>query len=113
MLARVMESFEVCDVIHMPILSMTPPRADAVDVDGGPGLGAMIASLTRFTRPLSYLGLPALVQPTGLTLSNLPLSMQWSAPPNAEAALFAVGQAFERFRGAPARPALLRSILGG
>jgi aspartyl-tRNA(Asn)/glutamyl-tRNA(Gln) amidotransferase subunit A len=62
----------------------------------------MIASLTRFTRPISYLGLPALAQPTGFSRAGLPLSMQWVAPPQAEAALFAVGQAFERLRG-PAR----------
>jgi aspartyl-tRNA(Asn)/glutamyl-tRNA(Gln) amidotransferase subunit A len=104
MLEVLVQAFEACDVIHMPVLSMTPPRADAVDVDGGPELAAMIASLTRFTRPISYLGLPAMVQPTGFTSTGMPLSMQWIAPPQAEAALFAVGQAFERWRGGPARP---------
>jgi aspartyl-tRNA(Asn)/glutamyl-tRNA(Gln) amidotransferase subunit A len=104
MLKAVAGAFEACDLIHMPVLSMTPPRADAVDVDGGPALAAMIASLTRYTRPFSYLGLPALAQPTGFSRAGLPLSMQWVAPPQAEAALFAVGQAFERRRGGPARP---------
>jgi aspartyl-tRNA(Asn)/glutamyl-tRNA(Gln) amidotransferase subunit A len=100
----VADAFEACDLIHMPVLSVTPPRADAVDVDGGPALAAMIASLTRYTRPISYLGLPALAQPTGFSRSGLPLSMQWIAPPQAEAALLAAGQAFERLRGGPARP---------
>ncbi len=104
MLKAVAGAFEVCDLIHMPVLAMTPPRADAVDVDGGPALAAMIAGLTRYTRPISYLGLPALAQPTGFTRAGLPLSMQWVAPPLAEAALFAAGQAFERLRGGPARP---------
>jgi aspartyl-tRNA(Asn)/glutamyl-tRNA(Gln) amidotransferase subunit A len=103
MLKVLAAAFDACDLIHMPVLSMTPPRADAVDVDGGPALAAMIASLTRYTRPISYLGLPALAQPTGFTRAGLPLSMQWVAPPQAEVALFAAGQAFERLRG-PARP---------
>ncbi len=104
MLEAVARAFEACDLIHMPVLAMTPPRADAVDVDGGPALAAMIARLTRYTRPISYLGLPALAQPTGFTREGLPLSMQWVAPPQAEAALFAAAQAFERLRGGPARP---------
>jgi aspartyl-tRNA(Asn)/glutamyl-tRNA(Gln) amidotransferase subunit A len=95
--------FEGCDVIQLPVLALTPPRADAVDVDGGPALAAMIAALTHFTRPISYLGLPALAQPAGFTQAGLPLSMQWIAPPMTEAALFAVAQALERLRG-PARP---------
>jgi aspartyl-tRNA(Asn)/glutamyl-tRNA(Gln) amidotransferase subunit A len=106
MLKAVAAAFEACDLIHMPVLSVPPPRADAVDVDDGPGLAAMIASLTRYTRPISYLGLPALVQPTGLTRAGLPLSMQWVAPPEAEAALLAAGQAFERSRGRAPRPNL-------
>jgi len=97
-------AFEACDLIHLPVLAMTPPRADTVDVDGGPALAAMIAALTRYTRPISYLGLPALAQPTGFTTGGLPLSMQWVAPPHGEAALFAAGQAFERLRGGPAPP---------
>jgi len=103
-------AFEACDVIHMPVLSAPPPRADAVDVDGGPALAAMIAALTRYTRPISYLGLPALAQPTGYTRAGLPLSMQWVATPNAEAALFAVGQAFERLRGDAKYPKGERAI---
>jgi aspartyl-tRNA(Asn)/glutamyl-tRNA(Gln) amidotransferase subunit A len=102
--------FEACDLILMPVLGVTPPRADTVDVDGGPELVAMIASLTRYTRPISYLGLPALAQPTGFTRAGLPLSMQWVAPPMAEAALFAAGGAFERLRGGPARPPMTRNV---
>jgi aspartyl-tRNA(Asn)/glutamyl-tRNA(Gln) amidotransferase subunit A len=104
MQTTVAEAFEACDLIHLPVLSVTPPRADAVDVDGGPALAAMIASLTRFTRPISYLGLPALAQPTGFSRAGLPLSMQWVAPPGAEAALLAAGQVFERRRGERGRP---------
>jgi aspartyl-tRNA(Asn)/glutamyl-tRNA(Gln) amidotransferase subunit A len=106
MIAAAVGAFEACDVIHLPVLSVTPPRAEAVDVDAGPALAAMIAGLTRFTRPISYLGLPALVQPTGFTRTGLPLSMQWVAPPQAEAALFAIGQAYERRRRGLAQPGL-------
>jgi len=104
MLEAMAAVFEACDLILMPVLGVTPPRAETVDVDGGPELAVMIASLTRYTRPISYLGLPALAQPTGFTRGGLPLSMQWVAPPMAEAALFAAGGAFERLRGGPAQP---------
>jgi aspartyl-tRNA(Asn)/glutamyl-tRNA(Gln) amidotransferase subunit A len=91
-------AFEDCDVIQMPVLAMSPPTAAAVDVNEGPGLHKMIAGLTRYTRPISYLGFPALAQPIGFTPSGLPLSMQLVAPPLAEARLLAIGQAFERAR---------------
>jgi aspartyl-tRNA(Asn)/glutamyl-tRNA(Gln) amidotransferase subunit A len=87
----------------MPVVAVTPPRAEDVDIDGGPELVAMIASLTRYTRSISYLGLPALAQPVGFSREGLPLSMQSVAPPLGEHGLFAVGQAFERLRGGPAR----------
>jgi aspartyl-tRNA(Asn)/glutamyl-tRNA(Gln) amidotransferase subunit A len=64
----------------------------------GPQLSKMIASLTRYTRPISYLGLPALAQPIGFTRAGLPLSMQWVGPPMAEAALLAAGRALEVVR---------------
>jgi len=91
-------AFEHCDVIHMPVLAVPPPKAAAVDVNQGAALTKMIAGLTRYTRPISYLGLPALVQPVGLTASGLPLSMQTVAASLGEARLLALGQAFERAR---------------
>jgi len=103
MLLVMAEAFAACDIIHMPVVAVTPPRAEDVDIDGGPELVAMIASLTRYTRSISYLGLPALAQPVGFSREGLPLSMQWVAPPLGEHGLFAVGQAFERLRGGPAR----------
>jgi aspartyl-tRNA(Asn)/glutamyl-tRNA(Gln) amidotransferase subunit A len=93
--------FEACDLVQMPVLGITPPTMAEVDVDEGPQLSNMIAALTRYTRPISYLGLPALAQPIGFTRAGLPLSMQWVAPPLAEVALLAAGQALERWRGGP------------
>ena len=75
MIQAMSAAFETCDLIHMPVLGVSPPRAEAGDVDGGPALASMIASLTRYTRPISYLGLPALAQPIGFTRSGLPLAM--------------------------------------
>jgi aspartyl-tRNA(Asn)/glutamyl-tRNA(Gln) amidotransferase subunit A len=91
-------AFEQCDIIYMPVSAVPPPTADAVDVNQGARLAKMIAGLTRYTRPISYLGFPALAQPIGVTASGLPLSMQTVAPPFCEARLLALGQAFERAR---------------
>lgn len=98
-----MSIFETCDLIQMPVLGITPPSMADVDVDEGPQLSRMIASLTRYTRPISYLGLPALAQPIGFTRAGLPLAMQWVGPPLAEAAVLAAGQALERVCGGPPR----------
>jgi aspartyl-tRNA(Asn)/glutamyl-tRNA(Gln) amidotransferase subunit A len=95
------DEFQNCDVIQLPVLPIAPPLAADVDVDGGPALHRMIASLTRYCRPISYVGLPALAQPMGFTASGLPLSMQLVGPPLGEARLLAAGQAYETATGGP------------
>ena len=50
----------------------------------------------RFTRALNYLGLPALALPAGFSGAGLPLGVQLVARPFGEAALFAIGEAFQQ-----------------
>jgi len=72
------------------------PTIAESDVGGGPGAEAVIQRLTRFTRPINYLGLPALAIPSGFTKSGLPVAMQLIGRSFDEAMLLRIGAAFQR-----------------
>ena len=55
----------------------------------------MIQRLTRFTRPVNYLGLPSLSIPSGFTRTGLPVGMQLIGRPFDEALLYRVGHAYQ------------------
>jgi aspartyl-tRNA(Asn)/glutamyl-tRNA(Gln) amidotransferase subunit A len=57
---------------------------------------ALLAQITRLTRWVNYLGVPALVLPCGFDSRGLPLALQLVGRPFAEAALLAAGHAFQR-----------------
>jgi aspartyl-tRNA(Asn)/glutamyl-tRNA(Gln) amidotransferase subunit A len=52
--------------------------------------------MTRNTRPINYLGLPALSLPGGFTANGLPWGFQLVGRPFAEKLLFRTGRAYER-----------------
>jgi aspartyl-tRNA(Asn)/glutamyl-tRNA(Gln) amidotransferase subunit A len=56
----------------------------------------VIQRLTRLTRPINYLGLPALSIPCGFTRGGLPVGMQLIGRSFDEATLLRVGAAFQR-----------------
>ena len=56
----------------------------------------MIQQLTRFTRPVNYLGVPALAIPCGFSRSGLPIGMQLIGGSFEEATLLRIGAAFQR-----------------
>jgi len=56
----------------------------------------VIQRLTRFTRPVNYLGLPSLAIPAGFTRDGLPVGMQLIGRPFDEATLLRIGAAFQR-----------------
>jgi len=56
----------------------------------------VIQRLTRFTRPINYLGLPSLSIPTGFTKSGLPVGMQLVGRSFDEAMILRIGAAFQR-----------------
>ena len=57
---------------------------------------SVIQRLTRFTRPINYLGLPALAIPCGFTSKGLPVAMQLIGRSFDEATLLRIGAAFQR-----------------
>jgi aspartyl-tRNA(Asn)/glutamyl-tRNA(Gln) amidotransferase subunit A len=84
------------DVVIAPVAPVPAPTIAESDVGNSPGAEAVIQRLTRFTRPINYLGLPALAVPSGFTRSGLPIGMQLIGRSFDEATILTVGAAFQR-----------------
>ena len=53
------------DVVIAPASRAVAPTIEETDVGGAPNAEAVIQAITRFMRPVNYLGLPVLVMPAG------------------------------------------------
>jgi aspartyl-tRNA(Asn)/glutamyl-tRNA(Gln) amidotransferase subunit A len=84
------------DAVIAPVSPIPAPTIAESDVGGGPGAEAVIQRLTRFTRPVNYLGVPSLSIPSGFTRSGLPVGMQLMGRSFDEATLLRIGAAFQR-----------------
>jgi aspartyl-tRNA(Asn)/glutamyl-tRNA(Gln) amidotransferase subunit A len=84
------------DAVLAPVAPVAAPTLAESDVGNGPGAEAVIQRLTRFTRPINYLGLPSLSIPSGFTRSGLPVGMQLIGRSFDEATLLGIGAAFQR-----------------
>ena len=84
------------DAVIAPIAPVAAPTIAESDVGNSPGAGDLLAQLTRFTRPINYLGLPSLAIPSGFTKSGLPVGMQLIGRSFDEATLLRIGAAFQR-----------------
>ena len=84
------------DAVLAPVAPMAAPTIAETDVGNSLGAEALIQRITRFTRPINYLGLPALSIPAGFTKAKLPVGMQLIGRPFDEATLLTIGAAFQR-----------------
>ena len=84
------------DAVIAPVAPVAAPTIAESDVGNGPDAEAVIQRLTRFTRPVNYLGLPSLAVPAGFTRNGLPVGMQLIGRPFDEATLLRIGAAFQR-----------------
>jgi aspartyl-tRNA(Asn)/glutamyl-tRNA(Gln) amidotransferase subunit A len=84
------------DAVIAPVSPIPAPTVAESDVGAGPGAETVIQRLTRFTRPINYLGLPALAIPTGFSSSGLPIAMQLIGRSFDEATVLTIGAAFQR-----------------
>ncbi len=84
------------DAVIAPVAPM--PAATIAESDVGNSLNAeaVIQRITKFTRPINYLGLPALSIPSGFTKSGLPVGLQLIGRSFDEAMLLQIGAAFQR-----------------
>ncbi|HXL31455.1 MAG TPA: amidase [Bradyrhizobium sp.] len=84
------------DAVIAPVAPVAAPTIAESDVGNSPDAEAVIQRLTRFTRPINYLGLPALAIPSGFTKSGLPVGMQLIGRSFDEAMLLRIGAALQR-----------------
>ena len=88
--------YGACDALLTPVLPMpTPTLADTAYRDG-PAYLNMVVGLTRNTRVVNFLGLPALSVTCGFTARGMPTSFQLIGRPFAEALLFCLGHQYQR-----------------
>jgi aspartyl-tRNA(Asn)/glutamyl-tRNA(Gln) amidotransferase subunit A len=83
------------DVILTPAARGPAPTIADTDVTAGPAADAVIQGLTRFMRPVNYLGVPALVVPGGRSRAGLPIGLQLVGRPFGDEILVALGAAFQ------------------
>jgi aspartyl-tRNA(Asn)/glutamyl-tRNA(Gln) amidotransferase subunit A len=84
------------DAVIAPAAPVPAPTIAESDVGNTPGAEAVIQRLTRFTRPVNYLGVPSLAIPSGFAKSGLPMAMQLIGRSFDEATLLTIGAAFQR-----------------
>jgi aspartyl-tRNA(Asn)/glutamyl-tRNA(Gln) amidotransferase subunit A len=84
------------DAVLAPVAPVAAPTIGESDVGNTPGAEALIQRLTRFTRPINYLGLPSLAVPAGFTKGGLPVGMQLIGRSFDEATVLRIGAAFQR-----------------
>ena len=84
------------DAVIAPVAPVAAPTIAESDVGNSPDAEAVIQRLTRFTRPINYLGLPSLSIPAGFTRGGLPVGMQLIGRSFDEAMLLRIGAAFQR-----------------
>jgi aspartyl-tRNA(Asn)/glutamyl-tRNA(Gln) amidotransferase subunit A len=84
------------DAVIAPVAPIAAPTIAESDVGNSPDAESVIQRLTRFTRPINYLGLPSLAVPSGFTAKGLPMAMQLIGRSFDEATLLKIGAAFQR-----------------
>jgi aspartyl-tRNA(Asn)/glutamyl-tRNA(Gln) amidotransferase subunit A len=95
-LAAYLAAVSGTDAVIAPVAPVAAPTLAESDVGNSPDAEAVIQRLTRFTRPINYLGVPSLAIPSGFTRSGLPVGMQLIGRSFDEATLLRIGAAFQR-----------------
>ena len=96
-----------CDVILAPAVRTVAPTIADTDVGGSANAEAVILGITRFMRPVNYLGLPSLVVPAGFGQRIMPIGLQLIGRPFRDETLIALGSAFQAATGHHRRAPIL------
>ena len=88
--------FGACDALLTPVLPMPTPTLADTAYRNGPAYLKMVVGLTRNTRVVNFLGLPALSVTCGFTPDGMPTSFQLIGRPFAEPLLFRLGHQYQR-----------------
>ena len=88
--------FASVDVLLVPAAPFAAPLLADCDPNSTTGAARTMAEFPRFTRPISYLGLPALVLPGGFSDTNVPIGFQLVGAPFAESLLLKLGHRYQQ-----------------
>jgi aspartyl-tRNA(Asn)/glutamyl-tRNA(Gln) amidotransferase subunit A len=88
--------FSRVDVILTPVLPMPVPTIAETSGRTGKDYLDMVVSLTRNTKVVNYLGLPALSVPCGFTSNGLPTAFQLIARPLQEVSLLRAADRYQQ-----------------
>jgi len=83
------------DLYLCPAIAVPIPTREQTGPRGGAEMPKLLAGVTRLTRWVNYLGVPALALPCGFDSRRLPIAMQLVGRPFAEGTLLAAGHAYQ------------------
>lgn len=78
-------------VAFLPVMPIRTPRVEEVDPASSHFNPRALYALSRFTRFVNYLGLPALAVPAGFDSRGMPVGLQIVGRPGSDAALLEIG----------------------
>ena len=90
------EVFEKVDMFMTPVWPFVLPTIEDSDVGANPEAAPLMQRIGHNTRPVNFLGLPAVCLPIGFDRNGLPLSVQLVGKPFSEALLLRAARAIER-----------------
>lgn len=91
------EVFSQVDLLVTPTIRTCLPTLAATDIDNGPPATEQAAlGIATNTRPFNYLGLPSMSIPCGFDPNGLPIGLQISGRPFAEAAVLQAADTYQR-----------------
>jgi aspartyl-tRNA(Asn)/glutamyl-tRNA(Gln) amidotransferase subunit A len=83
------------DVLIAPIARFAAPTIEETKIGADPRAASTIHAITQFTRPINYLGLPALAVPAGHSPSGLPIGLQLIGKPFKDETVIALGRTLQ------------------
>ena len=90
------DTFSKVDAVVTPIWPYLLPTIEDSDMGAKPGAADMVFRSGHNTRPVNYLGFPAVTLPIGLDRNGLPLSVQLIGAPFTESKLLKIARSLER-----------------
>lgn len=89
------ETLAGVDALIVPTVGVAVPTIEETDEEARGAMPDLVGRMTRWTRWLNYLGVPALTVPCGRDRNGMPVGMQIVGRPFAEARLIQIGMLFQ------------------
>ena len=90
------EVFEKIDILITPVWPCLIPKIDESDIGANPEAAYLVKRIGHNTRPVNFMGLPAVCIPIGLDKNGLPMSIQLIGKPYSESVLLKLAHHLER-----------------